>query len=53
LVILAGEFLEYSAGDPDYERLGELVTGVCNSIDPAYTDRFLASDAEARSLTEL
>jgi hypothetical protein len=50
LVILAGEFLTRAGGDPDYERIGELATRVCKKVDPRYTDRFLAAEAEARSL---
>ncbi len=52
LVILAGEFLEHSNQDPDYERIGELATQVCQSIDPRYTDRFLESDTEAKKLAQ-
>jgi hypothetical protein len=50
LVILAGEFRERSGGDPDYERLSQLATEICQQVDPRYTDRFLASEAEAREL---
>jgi len=50
LIILAGEFLTQSNGDPDYEQIGELATGVCQSIDASYTDRFLASEEEAKTL---
>ena len=50
LVILAGEFLTRSSGDPDYERIGELATRVCKKVDPRYTDRFLAAEAEAKTL---
>ncbi len=52
LVILAGEFHEHSAQDPDYKRIEELVTQICQSIDPRYTDRFLESDAEAKNLAK-
>lgn len=50
LVILAGEFLARSDGDPDYARIGELATRVCKNVDARYTDRFLASEAEAKTL---
>ena len=53
LVILAGEFLERSGGDPEYERIGELTTRVCQQVDLRYTDRFLASEQEAQKLAEL
>lgn len=53
LVILAGEFLTRSEGDPDFERIGELATRVCRQVDERYTDRFLAAEAEARQLTKL
>ena len=53
LVILASEFLERSGGDPDYERIGELATGICQQVDPRYTDRFLAAEQEARQLANL
>ncbi|MGB2987289.1 MAG: DEAD/DEAH box helicase [Phycisphaerae bacterium] len=52
-IILAGEFLAQSDGDPDYERIGELATQVCTQVDLRYTDRFLTSEAEARKLAEL
>ena len=51
LSILAGEFLEQSEGDPDYERIGERTTAICKLVDPRYTDRFLTSAEEAKSLT--
>ncbi len=50
LVILTGEFLTRSDGDPHYERIGELATRVCQQVDPRYADRFLAADEEAKSL---
>lgn len=50
LVILAGEFLTLSEGDPDYERIGDLATQVCMQVDPRYTDRFLAAETEAKKL---
>lgn len=52
LVILAGEFLALSGGDPDYERIGEQATRVCRNVDERYTDRFLASEEEAKKLVE-
>jgi hypothetical protein len=48
LVILTGEFSERSGGDPDYATIGEQATEVCQSVDPRYTDRFLAAEAEAK-----
>jgi superfamily II DNA/RNA helicase len=53
LVILTGEFLTRSGGDPDYERIGELATRVCRGVDPRYTDRFLEAEAEARKLVQV
>ncbi len=53
LVILAGEFMTRSGGDPDYERIGELATRACQAVDPSYTDRFLAAEEEAKKLTSL
>jgi hypothetical protein len=53
LVILAGEFYQKSAQDPDYQRIGELATRVCQQVDPRYTDRFLAAEEEARKLTPI
>jgi superfamily II DNA/RNA helicase len=50
LVILSGEFSTISGGDPDYERIGELTTRICQQVDPRYTDRFLEAEAEARKL---
>ncbi|MCH7884991.1 MAG: DEAD/DEAH box helicase [Planctomycetes bacterium] len=52
LVILAGEFATRSDGDPDYARIGELVTRICEQVDPRYTDRFLAAEQESRKLLE-
>lgn len=52
LIILTGEFTILSEGDPEYERIGELATQVCKGVDERYTDRFLASEAEARKLVE-
>ncbi len=53
LVTLAGEFSQRSSGDPDYTRLAEEATNVCQRVDPRYTDRFLAADEESRKLTAL
>jgi hypothetical protein len=53
LIILTDEFLAQSDGDPDYERIGELATQVCKNVDERYTDRFLASEAEARKLAAI
>lgn len=50
LVILAGEFHTRSQGDPDYQRIGELCTRVCQQVDPRYTDRFLAAEEEAKKV---
>jgi len=49
LVILAGEFFERTE-DPDYERLGHLMTRVCQDVDPRYTDRFLEQAQAVREL---
>lgn len=51
LTILAGEFSERSGGDPDYTRITEFTTAVCQKVDPRYTDRFLAAEQEAKTLT--
>jgi len=53
LTTLAGEFRARADGDPDYERIGELATRVCRQVDPRYTDRFLATEAETRELTKI
>ena len=53
LTILAEEFTTHSGGDPEYGRLGELVTQICRGVDERYTDRFLASEAEAKKLAAL
>ncbi len=50
LTILTGEFLTQSDGDPDYKQIGELATKMCHQVDPSYTDRFLASEEEAKKL---
>ncbi|MCP4248952.1 MAG: DEAD/DEAH box helicase [bacterium] len=52
LVILAGE-LSTRTEDPDYQRIAEQATRTCNSVDPSYTDKFLASAEEAKKLTEV
>ncbi|MHC4698385.1 MAG: DEAD/DEAH box helicase [Planctomycetota bacterium] len=52
LVILAGEFLLRSDGDPEYEQIGELATKACKLVDPRYTDRFLA-EADAKKAIPL
>ena len=39
--------------DPDYARIGELVTRICEQVDPRYTDRFLAAEQESRKLLEV
>jgi hypothetical protein len=41
-VILAGEFTVHSSEDPDYARLAERITAICTTVDPRYTDHFLA-----------
>ncbi len=53
LVILAGEFAARSDDDPDYGRIVELSTRVCQQIDPSYTDRFLAAEEEAKKISRL
>jgi superfamily II DNA/RNA helicase len=53
LVILAGEFVTRSNGDPEYERIGELATKACQEVDPRYTERFLEAEEEAKKLTQL
>lgn len=45
LVIVAREFLTHTE-DPDYATIGDQATRVCRSVDPSYTDRFLAEVAE-------
>jgi len=50
LVILADEFSTRSGGDPDYATIGEQATEVCQQVDPRYTDRFLAAEAEAKEV---
>jgi superfamily II DNA/RNA helicase len=50
LIILAAEFRTLSVGDPDYERIGELATRICQKVDTRYTDRFLAGEQEAKKL---
>jgi len=51
LASLALEFLDFSGGDPEYAKISEQSTKVCNEIDPSYTDRFLAAEQETRQLT--
>ena len=53
LIILAGEFLTRSGGDPDFTRIGELATRVCRQVDARYTERFLAAEAEAKELVKV
>ena len=53
LVILAGEFHAQSGEDPDYELIRDAATEVCQQVDPSYTDRFLASQEEAKKLMPL
>ena len=52
LVILAGEFLDRSDGDCEYEQISELATKACQRVDPRYTDRFLA-EADAKKAIPL
>jgi superfamily II DNA/RNA helicase len=49
LVILAGEFY-LRTEDPEYQRVGELVTRACERVDRSYTEHFLS---EAQSMLEL
>ncbi len=49
LTILAGEFLAHSDGDPDYEQIANLATGICQNVDQRYTERFLESAEEAKA----
>ncbi|HNQ23240.1 MAG TPA: DEAD/DEAH box helicase [Phycisphaerae bacterium] len=49
LVILAGEF-QLATQDPEYQELAERVTKVCQSVDPRYTDKFLADEAARQGL---
>ncbi len=50
LTIVAGEFLNQSAGDPDYQRMIDQASLVCRSVDERYTERFLESEQKARAL---
>ncbi len=50
LVILSGEFLTRSGGDPNYEQIGAVATRVCQRVDARYTDRFLTAEAEAKKV---
>ena len=49
LVILAGEFLTLS-GDPDYTRIAEAATAVCQRVEPQYTKHYLEQAEAARKL---
>ncbi len=49
LVILAQEFARRTE-DPDYAEIVERATRACRDVDPAYTERFLASESEAEGL---
>ncbi len=49
LVILAQEFLRRTE-DPDYAEIVERATRACRDVDPAYTEKFLASESESSSL---
>jgi hypothetical protein len=49
LVILAGEFFRRTE-DPDYQDIVTRATRACQDVDPAYTDRYLASESEASAL---
>jgi hypothetical protein len=49
LVILAGEFYRRTQ-DPDYQDIVTRATRACRDVDPAYTERYLASESEARAL---
>ena len=51
LAILAEEFSGMTQ-DPDYRRIGELATECCQTVDPRYTDHFLADAKAARDLAE-
>lgn len=53
LVTLCRELSPPESPDPDYARISELTTAVCQRVDPRFTDRFLAEDEEARSTIEL
>lgn len=53
LVVLAGELHVFSGEDPEYAQIGELATRCCHSVDPTYTDRFLANEEEAKKLKQL
>jgi hypothetical protein len=49
LVILAGEFFTRTS-DPQYQAISERTTEVCRHVDARYTERFLAAEAEAKTL---
>ena len=50
-VILANEFLTLT-DDPHYESMVERATEACDHVDPAYTEKYLASEEESRHLLE-
>ncbi len=49
IITLSRELTPTDSQDPDYARISEMATEVCQQVDPRYTDRFLAEDEEARS----
>lgn len=51
LAILAGEFYEKTQ-DPAYREIVERATNACRGVDPSYTARFLANEAEVKSLVK-
>jgi hypothetical protein len=53
LTILAGEFETFSDSDPEYRQIAESATMICRQVDERYTERFLAAEADARSLTKV
>lgn len=53
LVTLCRELSPPDDGDPDYERISEQATKVCQQVDAQYTDRFLTEEEEVQSLTKL
>ncbi len=53
LVILAGEFETFTDGDPDYPQIVQMATEICQQVDQRYTERFLAADAEAKTLSQV
>lgn len=50
-VILANEFFTRTE-DPDYAAMVARITDACREVDPAYTQKYLASEEEARRLFE-